>query len=943
MKRVLRFLPYILLLLSACFSASAQHHNKMDVVLYSEYKMLKVKQEINFHNASQDTLSSITLNDWNNSYSDKNTPLGKRFSDEYIRAFHLAKDNERGTTTINSLTGENQQPLSWIRPQEHPDLIDIKLDKPLYPNQKARLYIEYEVKVPNDRFTRYGYDDNVFTLKDWYLTPARFDNHTFAKYSNENLDDIANGACDYEITLTLPSHIKIATDLYIGNKTETDSSTQYFLVGKNRVGFSMVLENNTTSFEVYRNAITEVNTNLRDDRTTDIQKAVLVDKIIKFTNQHLGADPHGKVLITQVDYDRSPVYGLNQLPAFLAPFPDSFLYEIKFLKTYLNIYLKSTLKLDPRKDNWLYDGIQIYLIMQYMQENHPDQTMMGIKWSLLKGHNMFKTGYNTQFSYLYLLMARKNLDQPIGDSKETFIKFNEQISGKYKAGLGLNYLDDFYGKDTLQAVITDFYKLNITSQTSRADFKTILDEKSGRDNTWFFNTVVESRDIIDYRFGNVKKEGDSLRVTIKNQTGTSVPISLYGLKKGNPVFKQWIENIKTDTTITIARQDAEKLTLNYNNEVPEFNRRNNWKRLNKFFTNDRPIKFNFFQDLEDPRYNQIFYVPSFIFNLYDGISPGLRFHNKSFLEKPFIFDVGPAFSPRTGELIGSVSMMYNQQIRDEGPLYNIRYNISASTYHYAEDASYIKFTPSIQFRFRDENLRKNRKQFFLVRHVLVDREKSEFVETTEQNESYSVFNLRYSSSDSEITKHYNFFTDAQIAGNFGKLSGEFQFRRLFYNNRQINLRFYAGMFMYRNTDSEFFSFGLDRPTDYMFDYNLYGRSETTGIYSQQYVMAEGGFKSKLDTRYANQWMTTINGSFNVWNWIELYGDVGLFKNEYRKTEFAYDSGIRLNLVPDYFELYFPVYSSNGFELNDPNYSQRIRFVVTLSPGTLINLFTRKWF
>jgi hypothetical protein len=51
----------------------------------------------------------------------------------------------------------------------------------------------------------------------------------------------------------------------------------------------------------------------------------------------------------------------------------------------------------------------------------------------------------------------------------------------------------------------------------------------------------------------------------------------------------------------------------------------------------------------------------------------------------------------------------------------------------------------------------------------------------------------------------------------------------------------------------------------------------------------------------------------------------------------------LNLVQDYFELFFPVYSSNGFELNDKNYGERIRFIITLSPKTLTSLFTRRWF
>jgi len=90
-------------------------------------------------------------------------------------------------------------------------------------------------------------------------------------------------------------------------------------------------------------------------------------------------------------------------------------------------------------------------------------------------------------------------------------------------------------------------------------------------------------------------------------------------------------------------------------------------------------------------------------------------------------------------------------------------------------------------------------------------------------------------------------------------------------------------------------------------------------------------------------MTTLNGSCNVWNWIELYGDLGMIKNKYQSPQFVYDSGVRLNLVTDYFELYFPVYSNNGLEINQKNYNEKIRFVITFSPGTLINLFNRKWF
>jgi hypothetical protein len=187
--------------------------------------------------------------------------------------------------------------------------------------------------------------------------------------------------------------------------------------------------------------------------------------------------------------------------------------------------------------------------------------------------------------------------------------------------------------------------------------------------------------------------------------------------------------------------------------------------------------------------------------------------------------------------------------------------------------------------------------------------------------------------------------DFQLAGNFSKVAFEYEYRKLFENNRQFNLRFFAGKFLSNNTDTNFFNFALDRPTNYLFDYSYLGQSEDSGIYSQQLIIAEGGFKSFLDEeyRFSDNWMTTVNTSFNLWRWVELYGDAGLVKNKGSRAKFVYDSGIRLNLVTDFFELYFPLHSNNGWEVGNQNYGEKIRFIITVSPRTLTGLFTRSWF
>lgn len=140
-----------------------------------------------------------------------------------------------------------------------------------------------------------------------------------------------------------------------------------------------------------------------------------------------------------------------------------------------------------------------------------------------------------------------------------------------------------------------------------------------------------------------------------------------------------------------------------------------------------------------------------------------------------------------------------------------------------------------------------------------------------------------------------------------------------------------------------FDFALDRPTNYLFDYNYLGQFESSGIFSQQIIIAEGGFKSKLDKASANQWMTTLNASASLWRYIQAYGDIGYLKNKGVNAEFVYDTGIRLNFITNYFEIYFPFYSNLGWEIAAPQYSQKIRFVFTADPIALFGLFKRKWY
>lgn len=261
-------------------------------------------------------------------------------------------------------------------------------------------------------------------------------------------------------------------------------------------------------------------------------------------------------MISQSDYERNPFYGLNQLPSIIRPFTDEFAYEIKFLKTYLNAFLNNSLFINNRDESWIHNGIQVYTMMKYIEENYPKAKMLGkaSSFRLLKSYNLTNLDFNEQYSYFYMLMARKNLDQELGAPKNYLIKFNEQIASKYRAGLSLRFLDNYSENNAVRKSINEFYTQNNAQQTSEVSFRNILTQQTPKEIDWFFKTVIHSRDIIDYKFNKVRKTNDSIQFSLKNKTGVTVPIPVYGIKNGEIVFKKWLEPADKDSVFSFERK-----------------------------------------------------------------------------------------------------------------------------------------------------------------------------------------------------------------------------------------------------------------------------------------------------------------------------------------------------------------------------------------------------
>lgn len=940
MKKVV-YLITIITILFVVKTSGQTNQILIDASLNVDTHELQIQQKIVFHNNSEYSLDTIYFHNWMNSYRDNETPLSKRLIEDFDKSLYFSKERHRGHTSINNISID-YSPINWEEVKYSSDIIAVPLKEKLKPKEVREIQLTYSVKIPLDKFTGYGRDkETYYNLRYWYIVPAMFD-QKWQLMSNLNMDDLLMDVADYTIDISIPKNYNLSSNL-LEESTRNETTNTYHLIGKKRVDIELNISK-LDEFRSYNTKNVAFQSNLNSKKLDLNVKTDILNRELSFIEEHLGIYPHDKIFVNSTSYNKNPVYGFNQLPSFLQPFSDVFEWDIKMFKALTKVYLEHTLLINKREDTWLVDGIQNFLMMNYVSTYYPEiKAIGGISkiWGIRTFH-ISKLDFNDKYPFVYQFATRKNVDQSLITRSDSLSNFNRKIVNKYKAGLGIRYLDEYLENSIVSNNIKDYYANNLMKLSHSNQFKHLIINETDKDVSWFFGDYVKSKKKIDYTIKKVKRDKDSITITIKNKRNITAPVTLYGLSNDEIIFKNWVTQIDSTTTFKIPNIDIDRLSLNYEFLYPELNLRDNWKSIKKRLLN-KPIKFKFLKDVENPYYNEIYYTPSVRFNYYDGLQFGMRFTNKAFLNKPFTYKITPFYGFKSKDLVGSFSALYEYTI-EETAIDKLQFGMAGSYFHYDENLSYQSFSPYAVLNFKRKNLRDAGGKAIIASLTAIDKDfdPNDPTPNLEENK-YNVFNISYVYSKPEIIQDLRYATNLEFESKFTKLSLDLRYRRLTDNNRQFDFRFFFGAFLKNETESDFFSYGLSKQSDYLFRLNYFGRSEESGFFSQQYITNEGGFKTHLEQNYANQWMTSFNTSIGLWRWIEIYNDIGFLKNKNETPFFAYESGIRLNFVHEILEVYFPLYSNNGWDVSLPNYSSKIRFVLTINPKKIIGFARRGFF
>ena len=895
----------------------------IEAKLNSEDKTLTVSQIMKFKNTSNISLNKIVLEDWANSYVDNRTSLAKRISDEYSRSFTFATKKQRGSTQIKSITSNNIE--SWRKSEKTSDIINIYLKKELKKGESIEIEINYQVKLPDSKFTGYGFDNSNYYLKNWIIVFSNISESEWYSQSNLNLNDQSLKKSRYEMKVSFDKNYYLFSNLKI-NKTEVLTDTKnVYLSGSdiNDVKIDLLIDENYRNFQNINN---EIETDIfKISSLKEAEKKIT--RVNNFVKDYFNDNSDLKLLVPKKDYDSNPFYGLNQLPSFISPFSDEFLEEIVFLKSFIINYLNQKLNLNRRESHWIYKGLEIFIIDKYINDFYPKVRFIGrlSGISFLKNYEISKMNFNDLFLNYSEYVQRLNLHQADDQSSEYLTRINHDIASPYHSGVGLKYLENLIGENNLKDLI-----LKISSIDSREDLNNLFLNYEKSDLNWFIEDYIGNRQSIDLKLRRINKK----EILIEEKNNISIPYSIGYLKNDSIIQNIDFEEYKK---IKIPNIDFDYIVINPIISLPELNKSNNWIYNN---SNLKPLKIKFIGDLENPKFKTLFLRPEVTYNLYDGVSPGINLLNKGLKNKLFNFEIFTQYASKEDALVGSLNLKYqlNNELKDN---YSTIFNLFYTSNHYKENLRYQVFSPSVRINFRDnKNLRSKVKKSISLSLFNVNKDSD--IQNNNLLDKYSIYNLGYYYSDIGIIKYLKSSINTEFSDNFGKINFVFDYRRLFKSNRQFQARLYLGKFFWNNDEFDNFNYNLGRSGGYLFLDNYLGRSESTGLLSQQFIMAGGGFKSFFEDPTTNNFMLSTNLNIGIWKWVEGYLDLGMLKDSKEDSRYFYGTGLRLNLLPDFFELYLPISSSNGFELNDFRYRNKIRFIVSYNLESLGNLFSRRW-
>ncbi len=924
----------------------------IEVTLDDKAHTLTGNEQINYTNNSPDNLDFLWFHIWPNAYKTNSTALFKQDLANGNRKGYYATEAEQGY--INKLSFKvDGKKVKWEYHPEHIDICKLILNKPLKSGESIQISTPFFVKIPDAKFSRLGHVGQSYMITQWYPKPAVYDINGWHPMPYLNQGEFYSEFGSFDVSITLPSNYTIGATGDLQNKEElirldelakiTDTITDF----GNDMSFP-VSDSNTKTLRYIQNNVHDFGW-FADKRFNVLKgKVELPHTKEKVTLWTMFTNNEAKIWGNSIEYMHDAVYyyslwngdypykhctaidgtisagGGMEYPnvTVIGEMRDPILLDQVITHEVGHNWFYGILGSNERDHPWLDEGLNSHNEMRYMRNKYPDYNMVTDAipefinkiLDLNEYSNKEMTG-----EMIYFMNAWTGKDQPIELHSADYLPINYGGIVYSKTAVVFDYLMSYLGEDLYDECMQTYFEKWQYKHPQPKDLKLVFEEVTEKDLSWFFEDIINTTKQLDYSITKIKKENENLLITLKNKGEIKGPVTISGVKSGESINPIWIEGFENKKTIKYPNNNYNHIRIDYNKNMPEINRNNNIIKTKGVFKTCEPLKFQLIGSLYHPEKTQIFYHPMLKWNMYDKLSFGASFYNRFIPKEGFSYKLTPMYSTAAeNHFSGSANLGYERH-HPKALISKYKIGLKADQYLYTSSNQYQRLEPNITINLRKENLRSK-------------KESSIYTSFINLNKGYKTLQFakaNYLFSNYRTINPYSISFKTELGKDFTKANLIIKYNYDINKKKRLSLRAYAGLVQTSNSAYNLQMSAWNGLNDYMFSNKALGRNATSGLYTQQLFMNEGGLKH-FSNISAEKWLSTLSAEYNLTDRFRLYAEAGS-----NGTDIAYGTGLHIPLLGDIINIYLPIYTESGLvEFN--NYQNILRYDINFD--FKLNLF-----
>jgi len=967
-----------------------QVNYKIDVALDDNKHFIQGKVEMDYFNNSPDTLDKIYIHLWGNAYKNTETAFAKQKIHSGSRTFYFATQEEKGY--INNIDFKlDGQKAKWAIDPTNQDIAIITLDKKLLPGQKRLISTPYLLKIPKV-FSRLGHDKQDYYMTQWYPKPAVYDKEGWHPIPYLDQGEFYSEFGNYEVNITLPANYivgatgelqtesekkfveerinqtkqleegKLKAELIIGLASSTQTKTityiakrvhdfawfasKNFLVSKDQAILASGIKIPTYGYYT------------KESMKTWSKSAFYVKRTIEYLSTRVGEYPwpHASAVFGDLKAGGGmeyPMITIINVKGSERTVDDVIAHEVG------HNWFYGILATNERDHPWMDEGINTYYEGAYMEKFYPSY----------KSEERFKV-LNLDFNETTLskFFHVRKLDQPLSLSSADFTTINYGLDVYSKTARYFKLCDEFLGRQEFDKAMQAYYKDWSFKHPTPYDLKRSLENESAKDLSWLFENLINKNQMVDYKIKQVK--GDT--VTIENKTSNPVPLE-FSLYKANELKgTKWIEGFTSKQKISLDQTGSDKIILDDKDLIFDIHKNNNYYNERRLLKYCRPLKIRFYGLNEDDEHQHINLSPILGWNNNDKTMIGLGIHSDPMPGHAFRYYLLPMYSLVNNYLVGQARMEFNTYS------YNIieRFTIGLFAKSYTNDINtllnyklrYVKISPYISIEM---GRWKSWTQKLTYTPNLIYKENPRFTiegdYITKFSDNILIHTLDYDlSNNNAVNQNTTRIRLEQQSYNqkehYLKFSIDTRYKFYYAPKKSFDMRIFAGGFI-DNTkrksgavNSDDFARGTmslssTGADDYLFEGPYLGRTASTGFFSKQIDISDGGMKFPLaytfgQFGYSNSFLAAVNFKSSLPPDFPLnlplkpyfdfayYNDLRPINSDKTWSDNLVWSGGLMFDFGNYLGFYFPIVNSKNLEDQynqslGSNYLKRITFSIQL--------------